>query len=823
MSAFPTVHTARGCHHAKADIGQHGDDIADGYIPTSILELSGLSAKQRLWDTDVILNLVNQRIGNLGGNPVAIPIPWNTDGAGIAYPAGTVLCLAGSPSKLFLSATNIVTPAGLSGSSGVVSHSAAGTTNSLKVRAWIGRVIFVTGAKPGTVGTIVVKRFANYGSSSGGGEVVLQTVTIDGDDGPEQQISLPDVYLPDTNIAGNQLLYYASSWVGTLPTRVLVVTDPWGLSSGWICPTAAPASGHTEVVDLGAQNRTYDVGLQNSPLAVGNLTRLGEFGRLADAWTRAETPLGWRSTAAPTCRRFGIPSTQIIHDTTSQRPEFSFNSVSGEFQANSPPGIFIGANIREMTWWPAAKGMNVESADVTISRSVSGLAVPTTYDVVTSWQTVSVGPGWRNVRIWLVSKDADHAKMTINSSSLEYRLDSGAETSVNIHGIVTDGINSTFIDVAGPLDSSRMNGLLQIRLKMNVTFGTTDFLSAQIIARVAASPRVDIPPPWRFPGRGCDTVGGYYKDASLTDILPLGGVLHVAAGSATVSWTVAETYASETTSRLISFVCATTGFWRVVPPGGGTINTLGEYESRNHLSRAMVGRAGKRFFGGTRGGAAATLNGTWTLTAVTPVYKVILGAGTTVASGITFDSFFGTIALPAAGTYNIWAKISTSDSRDGCSIRLLGSLTDAFCAEPALIDERYQTATIALFGITSLAAPPGSPSAALRYRIIAPATGAWVGKEGSIAAFVSSAWLFIKESDMPIPSTAVLDSVMSIWDGATWTAASGIKVINATITVDAAATLYIRATNQDDEALMFLGSAQVNLPQGGVTLGWEAV
>lgn len=63
--------------------------------------------------------------------------------------------------------------------------------------------------------------------------------------------------------------------------------------------------------------------------------------------------------------------------------------------------------------------------------------------------------------------------------------------------------------------------------------------------------------------------------------------------------------------------------------------------------------------------------------------------------------------------------------------------------------------------------PPGSPSEGHAYIVAAGATGAWVGQENNIAAWVLGAWIFFA----PRPGWIVYDEALTIhlkWDGAAW-------------------------------------------------------
>jgi len=781
------------------------------------MELAGFgNGKERAWDLDLLgttpaAAVVDSRAGYLGGVPVAIPVPWAVDGAGVSYPAGTVLALAGSPARIF---THAITIANLT--SGLLA-SASRDYGAAVIRGIVGRLMCITGAVPGTTGTILVREYNNYDVNSAGSPTTLQTISVDGDDGVSQYIELPNIFFPDTLVRSSRTIYYESTWIGTAPLNIIVADGPWGVDSGWIVPDSVPA-GYTEFTDLGAQNRTYDVGSQPRGMSVGPASALGELGRLAEPWSRQESSLGFRITGV-TRRRFGLPSTQIVYNSNPRLLEFSTDPVTPfEHRPHSHPGIFVTDDIRQMAWWPIARGMQVESAGRQHLASAFSVPTPfTTANVETGWILLAVGPGWRNIRIWCTQRT--ETGTTITLAELEYRVDGGTPVIIDINSLSGDSTTGDFMDVAGPINGTRMNAMLEIRLRTTTDYTAGGGREVEMSVLASASPRCDIPAPWHFPGRGCNNAAAAYKTGTLENITAIGGVRHVAVGNTTSSWTIAATITGETQSRIISFICATTGFWRIQLPAGGAWATFGELESRGQAVPAQIGRAGKRFFGYARSSTLANINGTWELEAVTPVYKVIPTAGLAIVfADLTERMFFGTIALPSAGTYVIWAKVAAQDT-DGCSLRLLASLTDAFCAEPSLIDVRYETFNAANTNVTSTSTPPGSPTLNAKYLIGASPTGAWAGRAGSLASWTGNRWLFLAPEDLPVPSTATIASVFSIWNGAAWAAASGIRVISATVTVAAAATLYVRAQSCDDEAV----TLSPITPVGDVTIGWEAV
>ncbi|MCT2398536.1 DUF2793 domain-containing protein [Novosphingobium mangrovi (ex Huang et al. 2023)] len=71
-----------------------------------------------------------------------------------------------------------------------------------------------------------------------------------------------------------------------------------------------------------------------------------------------------------------------------------------------------------------------------------------------------------------------------------------------------------------------------------------------------------------------------------------------------------------------------------------------------------------------------------------------------------------------------------------------------------------------------LAAPPGSPADGVAYLVAASATGAWFGKDGNIALFISSAWTF----KTPVEGMRLYvkdEDVIIAYDGSSWSASGG--------------------------------------------------
>jgi hypothetical protein len=70
--------------------------------------------------------------------------------------------------------------------------------------------------------------------------------------------------------------------------------------------------------------------------------------------------------------------------------------------------------------------------------------------------------------------------------------------------------------------------------------------------------------------------------------------------------------------------------------------------------------------------------------------------------------------------------------------------------------------------ISRLATPPGSPVEGDCYIVIATASGAWAGKEGTIAQLINAAWLFYTPSEGWTTWVAAENDFV-VYDGAKWT------------------------------------------------------
>jgi hypothetical protein len=98
-----------------------------------------------------------------------------------------------------------------------------------------------------------------------------------------------------------------------------------------------------------------------------------------------------------------------------------------------------------------------------------------------------------------------------------------------------------------------------------------------------------------------------------------------------------------------------------------------------------------------------------------------------------------------------------------------------------------------------LSAPPGSPAEGACYIVASGATGAWVGREGEIAAYQDAAWTFYTPREGWIVWVCD-ENLLCAWDGSAWVVAYALNPtplvgVNATadatnrLAVSAAATL----------------------------------
>lgn len=71
-----------------------------------------------------------------------------------------------------------------------------------------------------------------------------------------------------------------------------------------------------------------------------------------------------------------------------------------------------------------------------------------------------------------------------------------------------------------------------------------------------------------------------------------------------------------------------------------------------------------------------------------------------------------------------------------------------------------------------LSAPPGSPAAGDSYIVAASATGDWAGKDGQVAVFAGTDWVF-GEPRAGWKSYVEDEAVLVVWSGSAWTAVGG--------------------------------------------------
>lgn len=786
-----------------------------GFAPGVEAELGVVSDRARyFWSSPIVDDsgsfLDGAQTGGQGCQPVAVA-PWPTDNAGVAFPAGSVLALAGVHSTAFAWKMTI--------QNNVEIVDQFQELNVLS-RSHRGRYLFIIGAIPGTTCTLVVRRYGYWLiKSSGGAATTIETITIDGDDGAVQVIQLDDITVPD-DAAEPHGIYYTATWSGTAAHRLFLARAPRTTHGAMVVPDTIPA-GFTATSDSGESLKTYALGRQRRTRDNVTSFSLCGMGLLNNHLVRDMTNNGYRTaylangdTREPR-RGLGMP------DTVRDR-ERSTNFVGPDNPVIMPPRIWINNVLREMTYWPAVIGPRVAVA----SPSIGAFGFSETITEVSGWlnwnaasSIDSVGPGWRNIRLYVLRKDLG-AGATIDNATFEWRINGGPPQSRDITSMNGDGVTADFVDItAGLLPSSpQMDALIEYRLSITVTFASTDATGATIYLRLYLSPRVDIPCPWTMPGRGVTTAPGAYLDGSLTDPSALGGVLHVDAGLTSVEWTIAGTITGESQSRVISFVPPAVGYWRIKPPANFNA-TLGEYQDRLTGAAGEIGRPGKRFYGRVVSSSLASINGTWTLEALTPTYHAIAAAGTQVTTStltpLSSGMFFGTIALPAAGTYRIRTRV-TGSAFGGISYRIFLSLTDAFCAVPALADQTINAPLLLTGTWISAADPPGAPTTGMLRRIIAPATGEWAGREGQVAFRLPNRWVYYDPSEHP--QVADIDGTWSISAGQDWSTLADQDLTSQTVTVDAAATLYVRMVRADDEF-----TATPLPPIGGPTIYWEAV
>jgi len=747
----------------------------------------------------------------LGGMPKCRPILMTCDDAGVDFPAsGYVQVQAGTSLYGAYRRVRFV-------SGGVASTSYLGSE-----RHWVGLRALIGGIPAGTTGTITISRASDWTGTTPA--VTLYTLSVDGANGFFQDIYVDDILtVPNTitNLTSGGglplydefILIISSSWTGTPPRAADMWSSNAHLTSGPIVPTSLHAdfTARTE----GDWQRTYDTGVQKPAWASPFTLFFGEHSLRNQPYSR-EWALTGDSVQALTstsrsCRRaFGCPDWMLDYALQGSPTATTWPDL------RPPIAAMIANELRKIGYWTPSLGTRCWG--VNVGSFEAFVAGPQTYLIDTGILVRANGPGWRNCRVSCVQKTAA-VDMTVNSILVGIYLDGVLVDERDVKAFVA----GEYYDLANIIPATRtMTAELGVRFQVDATIAGGDFGQFLIDMRAALSPRIDIPVHFHTAGlSGIDAPGGYLASA-LGSISATGGTRHVAAGSLSTSWTISS---ASTQARFISFVADATAVWQIVPPVGSSANaTLGENEFKIHPQRAVLVRSGKRF-SGYYSGLDAALNGTWLAQTVAKTTKVIVTAGTAIASGDLTPSalgyLFGSVAIPSAGTWRVWVRLApTSGAFDRMAWELAVSLTDAFAIDTISGQGSVEFPPLAT-STTSATAPPGSPAAWATYWITSPATGVWIGREGQIAKWDEyTGWNYIALG-ADDRYTTLLDGVASWWDGSVWAANSTARHIAVEVAVPAAQTIYLRCNLLDED---FRASSAINpISLGGVTIGWEAV
>jgi hypothetical protein len=712
-------------------------------------------------------------------------------------------------------------------------------------RHWLHIVVELSGIPEATTGTITLVRpddWKRLGFAPG--DTTLETIPFDGANGRHQRFAMAPVYSApaasngyiigssssaygDTGLRASFALGVQFTWSGTAPSSAYITYNPRHIYYSPVVPTGAVPADFTARPDTDWQH-------------------LWEPFSHTPGWTRP-----WRF--VPKCPKgnwaFSRDSTNVLNDSSGDTADPTQTSLPSQFNAmgrmhmgvpwwvldrrlaaktgewlyRGMPNIWIGNELKRLLYTPNSLGYSLSSYVLMTVTAGDGIGVPT---VTTAWTAVGAGAGWRNIRIRTVQNQLNPGS-TLDAWDIEFRINGGASLGINsLMGTTYTATEGGILDLGPVLPPARdVDALLEVRVTLTIGGGISGF--GIFAAHCSASPRVDIPIPTTCLGAdGLEAPGGYLA-SDITDPTPLGGTLHNGASVSSVSWSPGS--GSRQHFAVISFLPPTTGLWRITSPAALNV-TLGEYLfcGANGFTGARIGRANKRFFGALRA-SGASLNGTWALAAVTRTPKTIVAAGTAIAaadlSPVTFGYLFGEIAIPDAGTWNVWAKVTIGSNSDSHrhTVEVAISTTDPYVTDDILASAHREAEVhlgnrIATW--TSLATPPGSPSLTTVYWIIATATGAWAGREGQAAIWnAPDGWHFFTPGAGPVYAT--LDGVASYWDGEAWQPTTD-KVINLTVTTDGPTTVYVRA-NYWDPYVTTPSNTSPLFSGGGLTIGWDAV
>lgn len=756
-----------------------------------------------------------------GSHPRCIPIPVPYDDAGITFPSGAVTVVAGTPFNAAGEGARWIN---------------SGTTTRTRLsswRHWIRLRILIGGIPAATTGTVTITRASDW--LAGSDAATLYSIAVDGANGMFQEFEVADVIsapadsLPAVGSDSKFSIYVFATWTGTAPREAHAWYNPYHLYIGCVVPTTLP-SGFTARTESDWQ-RAGDCVTQRAGWPDPHASYLGEDFTTNQAYT-------FRTSAAD-------PASELVEDiqtpTKGSRralgyPEYFLDwffwslGITGTTakywdQLRPPWRAWIDNELKELTYWPSSLGSYVwRFTDSTLLIYNPDLGQFTdTYDSGVVHR--ATGNGWRNFRALLAvySPSGSYSSVDI---TLKVYLDGSLIDTLDFTG----ASQGDYFDVTDIYPATAAMDA-ELSTQMEVTLNHSGNASVNVTLLMFASPRCDVPVPTHTVGLDADgnviEAPGGYRTGETTDPVPLGDTLHCAAGVTSTSWS----FGSGTTQRhhrLISFLPPTTGLWRVVPPSGATLGiTLGEFPFRFWAQTAVVGRAGKRFFGRAIG-FPDDLNGTWQLTSATRTPKTIVDTGTTITtadlSPTTSNNgyLFGEFAASAPGTYRIKVRILPGSAiADDNAWSLRASLTDPYCADDSV---RAELRGIPLSATaTSSTTPPGSPTTGDTYYLGTGSTGAWENHDGELARWNQlTGWHFhiLTETDR---IWLTLDGTASFWDGTAWQASASWWHLTLDIEVAEAGTVYLRLEGEEDGEWHNFRSLSPKDRASTLTVGWEAL
>lgn len=582
--------------------------------------------------------------------PVAVPIPWPYDDAGVAYPPGHVLILAGCGDSSWFGETapnNI--SSSMAGASGAKTFRVTKTIWPVRVRVW--------GIPPGATGTITIGHRNDYGNATPA-DVIDATFTFDGADGADQ------VRYYDTCIAAPadffSLPWFVLSWdwVGGAPAQANMERSAPAML-GYVAPASLPG-GYTARADADDHRGGY----------WGRVHR-GFVSRFPYR-ARALHPANWRFNLNPNAvsvqarinifpedsRRFGTPDI------------YNGGAIPGGYGV---PCVWIGNELKEIDNLGNSTGpRRLDGGSAIFLQSYPyGSSGVQTY--VYPPTPIVYGPGFRNLRVYFLT-DTYQFMLSVTDVIVDVFVDGVLVHTVNIGA----GSAGDYSDI-GPIIPGTVNNRAEIKLQFTVKVNIPGPDSSQFNIQIAwmFSPRIDIPLPFTVTGPAEDSCvpGGYLPATAIAPRFVGEPARHAAAGVYSSAFAAVGASGSNA-SYAGTFIPPTTGIWKTQINGSDfPAGFLGEFEFRQLPRVGAICRAGKRaWFHYIRDAATA-----WTVTLVSipQVLPAIPGAGINTAANLTAGAyFFGTITVPAAGTY----RISNAAAADA-SLLLAVSESDPYVAD----------------------------------------------------------------------------------------------------------------------------------------------